>query len=128
MKFPRLFLAATLFAGAAMPAFAGSLVSGDLHIVVTPPALGLVLPNGTLQCPVPGGTVVATVSTFGGDGTAVTYSMGAGSTGTDDLTDFVIGPATGVVSVAAAGLTTSSPMCAPGAGTHIVNGITASQN
>jgi hypothetical protein len=92
-------------------------VSGTLSITVSPPAFALVLnpSSATEACAVAGGTVVSTASVTGGDGNAVTFSM------TGNTTDFVIGSATGVVTVAPAGVVLAD------CGKSYTNTVTATQ-
>jgi hypothetical protein len=81
--------AITVVAGlslAPLAAVAGS-VSGTLTVVVAPPALAMVINPSNVDeaCAVPEGTVVSQLSTTGGDGNPVTFSLTGG-----DTTDFAI--------------------------------------
>ena len=71
---------------APVAAAAGS-VSGTLTVVLGPPALAMVINPSNVNevCAVPQGTVVSQLSTVGGDGNPVAFSITGG-----DSTDFAI--------------------------------------
>jgi hypothetical protein len=94
----RFVLAAALLAGASFPAFATTTVTkGTLTVVISPSALALLM-NGqnpafvNAACSAPASTVVASLSTTGGDGSAVMFGITGG-----DTTDFTISGSSVVV-------------------------------
>jgi hypothetical protein len=100
----RILLAALLIAAIPLAAHAAS-VSGSMSITVQPQALALVITpaSATIACNAAAGTVVSTLSTIGGDGNAVTYSLTGVSNG-----DFVIGGAGNAqIIVGASGINTA---------------------
>jgi hypothetical protein len=108
--------AAFIFAPLAANA-ATTVTTGTLTVVISPPPLALMLNPSTASeaCAVPAGTVVSTLSTTGGDGNAVTYSLTGG-----DTTDFAVSGSNIVVG--------SSGIAAADCGKTETVAVSASQN
>jgi hypothetical protein len=100
----RIIHAALLIAIGSVAAHAAS-VTGSFSVFVQQQALAMTMTpaSATIACNAAAGTVAATLSTVGGDGNAVTYSLTGASNG-----DFVIGGAGNAqIIVGASGINTA---------------------